>query len=50
MGVIAATPAEYDADNWWDWSSGVRAVVDETVAYLYARFLFNPNAATPSGM
>jgi hypothetical protein len=42
VGVIAAPPAEYDADNWWNWSSGVRAVVDELVAYLYARFLFTP--------
>ena len=42
VGVIAATPDEYDADDWWTWSSGVRAVVSETVAYLYARFVFNP--------
>lgn len=42
VGVIAASSEEYDADNWWNWSSGVRSVVDELVAYLYARFLFTP--------
>ena len=43
VGVIAASSPEYDADNWWAWSSGVRAVVGELVAYLYARFLFTPD-------
>ena len=42
VGVIAATPDEYGADDWWTWSSGVRAVIGETVAYLYARFVFTP--------
>ena len=42
VGVIAASPDEYDAEDWWTWSSGVRAVVGETVAYLYARFVFSP--------
>lgn len=42
VGVIAAPPEEYNADNWWNWSSGVRSVVGEFIAYLYARFLFTP--------
>ena len=42
VGVIASPPVEYDADNWWESSSGVRAVVDEMIAYIYARFLFTP--------
>lgn len=42
VGVIAATPAEYDADSWWRWSSGVHTVIDETVSYLYTRYLFDP--------
>ena len=29
VGIIAAPPEQYDADNWWNWSSGVRSVVDE---------------------
>lgn len=43
VGVIAADP-DYDVDHWWSSSSGVRTVVGETVAYLYARFLFFPDA------
>jgi uncharacterized SAM-binding protein YcdF (DUF218 family) len=42
VGVIAASPAEYDADSWWRWSSGVHTVIDETISYLYARYLFEP--------
>jgi hypothetical protein len=42
VGVIAAPPEDYDTDDWWTWSSGVRAVVGEAVAYLYARFVFTP--------
>lgn len=42
VGIIAAPPEQYDADNWWNWSSGVRSVVNELVAHLYARFLFSP--------
>ncbi len=40
VGVIAVPPAEYDARHWWRSSSGVRGVVDELVAYIYARFFF----------
>jgi hypothetical protein len=43
VGIIAADP-DYDAERWWTSSSGVRAVVGESVAYLYARFLFSPRA------
>jgi uncharacterized SAM-binding protein YcdF (DUF218 family) len=46
VGVIAATPADYDADSWWRWSGGVHAVIDETVSYLYARYFFVPRNAT----
>ena len=43
VGIIAADP-DYDAERWWTSSNGVRAVVGESVAYLYARFLFSPHA------
>lgn len=43
VGVIAAPHPEYDGDKWWAWSSGVRTVIGEAVAYLYARFLFAPH-------
>jgi len=40
VGVIAVPNQEYDPARWWASSAGVRDVIDETVAYLYARFLF----------
>jgi len=45
VGVIAATPTEYEADRWWRWSGGVHNVIDETVSYLYVRYIFNPQDA-----
>jgi hypothetical protein len=42
VGVIAAPNPEYDANEWWTSSAGVRTLIGETLAYLYARFLFNP--------
>jgi len=43
IGVIAASNPKSDGGRWWAWSSGVRAVVCEAIAYLYARFLFSPH-------
>ena len=42
VGIIAAPSPGYDANKWWDSSSGVRTLIGETIAYLYARFLFDP--------
>ncbi len=47
VGVIAAANPGYDEEHWWAWSGGVRAVVGETTAYLYARFLFREPAPQP---
>lgn len=47
VGVIAIQNPDYDAKHWWRSSDGVRGVVDEAVAYLYARLFFNPSV-TPS--
>jgi hypothetical protein len=41
VGIIAAPHPEYDANRWWASSSGVRTLIGETIAYLYARFLFD---------
>jgi len=38
VGVIALNDPAYDAGHWWRTSEGVRDVLGETVAYLYARF------------
>jgi hypothetical protein len=42
VGVISAPNPEFDPDHWWRKSQGVRAIINETVAYLYARLIFDP--------
>ena len=43
VGVIAISPNEYDASRWWLSSEGVRKVISESIAYIYARFIFSPS-------
>jgi uncharacterized SAM-binding protein YcdF (DUF218 family) len=43
VGVIAVPNPDYDASRWWRYSEGVRDVVSESVAYLYARLFFFPS-------
>jgi uncharacterized SAM-binding protein YcdF (DUF218 family) len=43
VGVIAVPNPDYDAGRWWRYSEGVRDVVSESAAYLYARLLFFPS-------
>jgi uncharacterized SAM-binding protein YcdF (DUF218 family) len=43
VGVIAVPNPDYDSRHWWRYSQGVKDVVSETVAYLYAKFLFYPS-------
>lgn len=40
IGVIAVKDKDYDPARWWQSSDGVRTVIDEGIAYLYARFVF----------
>ena len=42
VGVIAIPADDYDERHWWRYSQGVRAIIDETFAYAYARLLFYP--------
>jgi hypothetical protein len=42
IGIIAARDNEYDPAHWWSTSEGVREVVGESIAYLYARIFFHP--------
>ena len=42
VGVIAIKPIRYDTTRWWLSSEGVRNVISESIAYLYARFIFSP--------
>ena len=40
VGIIAMENRDYDWRRWWTSSEGVRCVMGETIAYLYARFVF----------
>jgi len=40
VGIISLQDPTYDPDHWWRSSEGVREVIGETVAYLYAKFCF----------
>jgi uncharacterized SAM-binding protein YcdF (DUF218 family) len=42
VGVIAVGNPDYDATHWWRYSEGVRDVISETIAYIYAKFFFWP--------
>ena len=46
VGVIAVPNPDYDARRWWRYSDGVREVIGESIAYIYARFFFYPAAAS----
>jgi len=42
IGITSLPDASYDPKRWYAYSKGVRAVIDETIAYVYAKFLFHP--------
>lgn len=42
VGSIAAYDPDYDPKHWWRYSEGVREVIGETIAYVYAKLLFWP--------
>jgi hypothetical protein len=44
IGIIMVDNVDYDAGRWWAYSQGVRTIIGETAAYLYARFLFESSA------
>jgi uncharacterized SAM-binding protein YcdF (DUF218 family) len=45
VGIISVPNPDYDASHWWRSSDGVREVVDEGIAYVYAKFFFWPKQA-----
>jgi uncharacterized SAM-binding protein YcdF (DUF218 family) len=49
IGIIAVPNPDYDARHWWRYSEGVREVVGETVAYVYARFFYFPSKSERQG-
>jgi uncharacterized SAM-binding protein YcdF (DUF218 family) len=42
VGIIAVPNPDYDARQWWRYSEGVRAVIGECIAYIYATCFFRP--------
>jgi uncharacterized SAM-binding protein YcdF (DUF218 family) len=49
VGIIAAADPQFDPDHWWRSSEGVRDVIGESIAYIYARFLFYPTDPDQAG-
>ena len=47
VGVIAVADPQFDPDHWWRTSEGVREVIGESIAYLYARFFFHSANSEP---
>ena len=44
VSVTAVPMRDFDERHWWRYSAGVRGVISETLAYLYARLLFRDSA------
>lgn len=42
IGVSCLPPSAYEPADWYKSSEGVREVIGESLAYLYAKFLFHP--------
>jgi uncharacterized SAM-binding protein YcdF (DUF218 family) len=49
VGVIAVANVDYPANRWWHYSQGLKNVVSELAAYLYARLLFFPSEPAHPG-
>lgn len=42
IGILAARPAEYDPERWWQTSAGAKAVLSESIGLIWTRCCFNP--------
>jgi hypothetical protein len=49
VGIVSLPSREFDPAHWWRSSAGFRSVIDETIAYAYARVLFRPPETSESG-
>jgi uncharacterized SAM-binding protein YcdF (DUF218 family) len=47
VGVISVPDPDYDPAHWWRYSEGVREVLGENIAWIYAAFLFHPGPPPP---
>jgi len=43
VGIIAVSNPDYDRKHWWRYSEGLKDVIGEAIAYVYARLLFYPS-------
>src|SRR6266487_1831799 len=43
VGIIAVSNPDYNPTQWWRYSDGVREVIGESIAYIYAKFFFYPS-------
>jgi uncharacterized SAM-binding protein YcdF (DUF218 family) len=41
VGIIAVPNPDYDAKHWWRYSEGVKDILSEGIAYIYARLFFH---------
>ena len=46
VGIIAIGSPDYDPHHWWQYSEGVREILGEVLAYLYAKLVFYPDERT----
>ena len=42
VGIVAVPDPDYDPHHWWRYSEGVREILGEGIAYVYAKFIFSP--------
>jgi hypothetical protein len=45
VGIMAVPNPDYDPKHWWRSSDGVREIISESIAYIYARFFFYPSTS-----
>ncbi len=45
VGILPLTDTQYDPDHWWRTSEGVRDIISESIAYVYARTLFRASSS-----
>jgi hypothetical protein len=48
VGIIAVSNPDYNPRYWWRFSDGVREVIGESIAYIYARLFFHPSQSSPA--
>jgi hypothetical protein len=46
VGIISVANPDYDPRRWWRYSDGVREVIGESIAYVYARLCFYPSESS----